>query len=298
MTQAALKLINPFLICIGALWLSSCGAPNDSAAVDWPAPSPAIWEANGPDGAHLYLMGTIHALPAGVEWRTPAFEEAFANADILIVEIGDLGSAEDARMQFERRAYSEGLPPLMARIPRQSRESVDSLLEKTGFSAGDFDETETWAAAMQLSNAVRTGDPENGVDRALIASGKRVKSLESYASQFDRFDRLSDEAQSQMLLDVAEDASLPGRGSERIEAWLTGDLDTLQSDSDRGILSNPELRGVLQTERNHLFVEKIRKEIAATGKVPFVAVGAVHMLGPDGLPALLNAEGYTLRRLQ
>jgi uncharacterized protein YbaP (TraB family) len=34
------------------------------------------------------------------------------------------------------------------------------------------------------------------------------------------------------------------------------------------------------------------------GARPFVAVGLAHLVGHDGLPAMLSAQGYTVTRLQ
>ena len=76
--------------------LAACGGPEE----DWPPPSPALWEVSGPDGETGWLFGTIHALPEGVEWETPALEAALDRADALVVEVANLGE--------------DGLPALLA----------------------------------------------------------------------------------------------------------------------------------------------------------------------------------------
>ena len=68
--------------------------------------------------------------------------------------------------------------------------TLTALMQRAGMDDADFWDTETWAAALLLSNAVRDSDTANGVDRDLLDDGKPVEALESFAGQFARFDAL------------------------------------------------------------------------------------------------------------
>ena len=94
--------------------------------------------------------------------------------------------------------------------------------------------------------------------------------------------------------DEGEAADDPARG---LELWLAGDMDGLEALGRAGMLGDPELREALLDARNHAWMNRIAP-LVAEGRRPFVAVGAAHMLGAGGLPALLAARGYTVRRVQ
>ena len=286
-------MIRLLLALAGALALAACGAPENRT---WPAPSPALWQVSGEHGERAWLFGTIHALPDGVVWRTRQIEQAFADSDLLMVEIGNLGDARDAQRAFE--AFAKGPPqsPLSTRVAPADRPALTALMARAGLTDDDFWNVETWAAALMLSNAARDSETGNGVDRALLAEGKPVEGLESYTQQFDRFDRLPAEDQRALLAGVAHEAQAE-RADERIVAWLTGDLAALERQMNGEFLGSPGLRGPLLVERNHDFASRIAGAIEQRRR-PFVAVGAGHMIGPDGLPALLAARGYTVTRLR
>jgi len=285
-------VIGRLLALAGALALASCGAPER----EWPAPSPALWEVTGADGARGWLFGTIHALPDGTEWDTPALDAAMSGAGVLVVEIAALGDARAATSAFDRLAHSPGLPPLTQRVRPADRAALDAALERAGRDEADFASTESWAAALEIANATRSGEAGNGADRVLLARGLPVIGLESHAGQFAVFDRLAPDDQAVLL---AETARAVGSNDERrlAEAWLAGDLAPIEAESARGILADPELREALLTARNRAWAGRIDR-LLASGRRPFVAVGTAHMLGEDGLPALLAARGYTVRRIQ
>ena len=280
-----------------ALALAACGteAPNDSAR-DWPEPSPALWELSGRHGEKAWLFGTIHALPDGAEWRTPAFERAFAASDLVMVEIGDLGNSSSAAKAFDTFAETQGLPALSVRLAPADRPALIKLMKRAGMDDADFWDLETWAAALILASAVRESEPGNGVDRDLLDDGKRVEALETFAGQFARFDALDETAQRELLAGIVREAE-SGKADERVSAWLTGDLAELEEEMEGAFLRQPALRETLLVERNEYFAARIAETVEERHR-PFVAVGAGHMLGPDGLPALLAARGYTVRRVQ
>ncbi len=278
-----------------ALLLVACELAPGTAGREWPPPSPALWEVREGGRPVAYLFGTVHALPEGLEWRTPALERALAGADVLMVEIAELDDAGRAEDAFERVSDSPGLPPLPRRLPASARGEVLALIERADRDADDFAATETWAAALMLASATRRNDPAHGVERSLLDEAETVIGLETFADQFARFDRLSQTAQNQLLLAVAADARADTTG--RIEAWLTGDLAALDRLAMGPIASSPELRETLVTGPNRAWGARIIRQIE-TGRRPFVAVGAGHMLGRDGLPALLARAGYKVRRLQ
>lgn len=281
------------LAALAALaWLAACGEP----AHDWPDASPALWEVSGPEGEKGWLFGTIHALPDGVAWRTPAIEAVLEQAGVLVVEVSNLGDAEAASQAFTAFAAGQGLPPLLERVPAEDRPALAAALERADLDPNDLAATESWAAALLIANGLRSGETGNGVDRALLSRGFEVIALESYPAQFSIFDRLAPEDQSVLLVETVENA----RGDNElalVEAWLTGDLAAIEREAESGFLADPELRQALLTGRNHAWVERI-VPLLAQNRRPLVAVGTVHLIGPDGLAALLEARGYTVRRIQ
>jgi uncharacterized protein YbaP (TraB family) len=273
------------------LVLAGCGQGHK-----WPDPSPALWEVTGPGGQHAWLFGTVHALPAGMEWRTGKIDDALAKSSVLVVEIADLSDADAAKAAFYRLSTTPGQPPLTQRVPADSRAAVASLLKQAGLGDDAFPQTETWGAALVLAARVDSGDPANGVDRALIAGAKRVVGLETFEQQYGVFDRLAPADQADLLAATARDAGADTADKQAVE-WLTGDTAALERDSATGVLADPELRQALQIGRNLGWDTRI-EQMLADGEAPFVAVGAAHMFGGQGLPALLAAHGYTVRRVE
>lgn len=284
------------LILAGALWLTGCSAPDPFEDHDWPRASPALWHVTGVDGAQAWLFGTVHALPDGAHWQSDAVDQAFAASDVLLVEIADLGDGAKAASEFRRRAFVSGLPPLLDRVSAQDKPSIEALVERSGASLADLDGMKSWGAALMLSSAVRSSKPENGVDRALLTRGKPVRGLESFGSQYQLFDRLAEQDQIDLLLAVAQEAQAHDP-VPALESWLTGDLAGLETLAQGGMLADPELRAALLDTRNREWADKVA-EAMQSGEKPFVAVGAAHMLGPNGLPGLLQMQGLSVRRLQ
>lgn len=285
-------MIGRFVATAAALLLTACGTEptrNDAG------PAPALWEVTDGEGHKGWLFGTVHALPDGVEWQTPLLLSTVDESGVLVVEVSDIGASNMAQQAFAALAASRGLPPLLSRVPAADRPALAAALERGNLDESDLASTETWAAALMLANAERTGEVANGVDRALLARGLPVMSLESFAEQFAIFDGLAEADQQVLLVETAEDAD--GEEQAMAEAWAAGDTKALQREIDTGFLTDPELREALLVGRNRAWAEEVAPLIAR-GRRPFVAVGAGHLLGPDGLPALLEAQGFTVKRLQ
>ena len=282
-------MIRLVLALAGALLLAACGEPER----EWPEPKPALWEMVSPEGRRGWLFGTIHSLPLEVRWRTPALEGALANSGVLVVEVVDVGDTAKAESVFERFARNESLAPLSQRVAPEDRADLAAFLDRAGSGERDFATTDTWAAALMLANRARQLEAGQNVDRALVDVRSEVVGLESHAVQYALFDALPPEEQADLLMALARDT---GGEAERIEAWLTGDLAALERASDP-LLGDPGLRTALQTGRNARWAPRIAEMVEA-GRRPFVAVGTAHLFGEQSLPSLLEACGYTVRRIQ
>lgn len=274
-----------------ALLLGACSPSADPA-------SPALWRVDGPGGQRAWLFGTIHALERPVLWRSAKVDAALAQSDRIAVEIADQRAIPAA---FARRANSPGLPPLSARVAPSLRPALNKLLEEADASESQFATTETWAVALSLARAGGGGlDPKHGVDRAVIAAaaGRPVVELEGADGQLAVFDTLPEREQRDLLEAVLRDAgSLQTESGSLAAAWRKGDMATIERETRRGLLADPELRDALFTRRNRRWADRIAAMLAS-GQRPFVAVGGAHMAGADGLPAMLEAEGLRVTRVQ
>lgn len=266
-----------------------------------PAPreaDPALWRVEDARGNAGWLFGTIHSSDRPLEWRTPKVAAAFGQSGAVMVEVGNLADEAEVAATFARLARSEGEPPLSARIAPADRPALAALLKKAGRADGDFAGLDTWAAALTLARAgAKDEDSRNGVDRAVIAAaGQRpVVELEGAAAQLGLFDALPEREQRDLLGAVVAEAAGPER--DLAKSWRTGDMAAIEQETRSGLLADPQLREVLFTGRNRRWSARIASSVHSGAK-PFVAVGAAHMAGPEGLPAMLEAQGFTVTRVE
>ena len=289
-------------LIVGAMLLALGGCRTDPPDIlDGGDDAPLLWEIRDQAGAvRGWLFGTIHALPDGARWRTQRLEQVVDQADLLVVEIATLEDREKMAQIFTRLATSPALPDIGMRVPESSRPALFGLIDQTDYTAADFAQIETWAAALILAQAGDSGDASNGADRALLNdfAGRKVHEFEGTEKQLVIFDTLPEADQRDLLLAVMEEVRANEGDPERLRrAWLAGDAETLETAASTGLMEDPELREALLVMRNRDWVGQL-DAILASGERPLVAVGTAHLLGPDGLPTLLARRGYTTRRIQ
>ena len=261
-------------------------------------PKPALWAIESASGDTLgWLFGTIHVLPDNRPWRSAAVVEAITHADLLVVEAADLDPSALKAAEGKLANPVEG-PPLAARLPAALRPDLAALEARKGVRFGSLDSTETWAAALALAASARKSQGTH-VDRELLADfrARPVLALEGAQRQLMIFDALPEREQRDLLAAVVAEAAADGAQEKRlVEAWRAGDLAALSPVLRTGILADRELSQALLVDRNRAWTSAVAK-ILRNGRRPLVAVGAAHMLGPEGMPALLARRGLKVRRV-
>jgi hypothetical protein len=285
-----------------ALAMAGCAAPAVDAKAG--APRPALWKVSDADTT-IYLFGTIHLLPEGKTWRTPAFDKALAAADELVLEIANVGDPVASAQAMTKLGISPGLPPFRERVPEAKRAALDAMIAESGYPAAVFDRLETWAGALPLLGVTfkRLGlDPASGVETTLTEgwkkSGKPVRGLETIEEQLGFFDTMPEAEQREFLEGVLEPSDAAAKQFKAmLEAWSKGDeaaMDRAFSDEQN---LTPALRQVLLTRRNARWADWLDARMDRPGTV-FVAVGAGHLAGPDKVQAFLKKHGHKAKRVQ
>ncbi len=279
--------------------LAACGAakppPVEPAKV-------ALWAISDSTGVHGWLLGTVHSLPPGTQWRRPAIDSALTGADRLVLEIGEPLNPQIAGEALGRLAFTPGLPPPSERVGPKFRGDLSRVYKDLTLNDAQFKDQESWAVALQIAaiGGLKQGmEPESGVEPELrkVIGAKPVTGLETIDSQFGIFDTLPPRAQSVLLEQVAHEAAdNHDDDKDMLALWMRGDELGIAREAQTGFLADPELRAALLTRRNLAWADQINAMLKAGAK-PFVAVGAAHVAGIDGLPRLLEARGWLVKRV-
>ena len=295
------------LAAVGAVSLAACGTtqatPEAAVASAASGPRPALWKLADADTT-IYLFGTIHLLPEGLEWRTPLLDQAIAASDALVLETVLDDPTKSARAMMAA-GMSPGLPPIVERVPADKRAALEKMIAGSGVPSAVLDRMETWAAGLTLLavSFQQLGlDPSLGVEKGLTgeykASSKPVSGLETVEQQFGFFDNLSEESQRLFLAGVADDpAATRAEFAEMLRAWTAGDTEAIARTFDNEASMSAELRSVLMQQRNAAWAEWLAKRLEQPGTV-MVAVGAGHLVGKDSVQTMLAAKGLETTRLQ
>ena len=118
------------------------------------------------------------------------------------------------------------------------------------------------------------------------AEGKAIQGLETVEFQLNLFDQLPASIQEQFLLQTLEDLKTLGQEvHDLVQAWKHGNVHELESLLD-GMSEYPELHQALVVNRNQDWLPHIEDALQEKSPV-LVVVGALHLLGKDGLVKLL-----------
>lgn len=252
----------------------------------------------------LYLAGSVHALGADAYPLSAAYENAFKAAGTLVEEI-DLAEAEQlaaAPLLLAKGLYTDGRT-FESAVARDTASLVATRLKGTGIPIEMIRSMKPWMVMLLITafEAQKAGlDAALGLDKYFFdkarAAGKPVLGLETAESQIDRFDKMPESLQEQMLRSTLSELEVQRNSvAAMIGAWRSGDAAALEK---MALSSFDEYRGAyisLIVERNNNWVPQI-EACMAKPQPCFVVVGAAHLVGPDGLLTLLKKKGYTIEQ--
>jgi uncharacterized protein YbaP (TraB family) len=285
---------------IAALAASACADARTAAPSE-----PAVFAVRDADST-VYLYGTVHVRPNGADWGGPIAHAALASASDVWTEM-DISPETDAHGQQLARQLSAAPAdrPLSSLLTPAENARLRALCTHLHIDPGALEHLQPWAASLTLTllPIMQAGyDPQSGVDRDVDAYADahrlREHAFETIDEQLGFLANLSPQLQHQMLLEAIDEAAQgPSEIAEMTRAWERGDTDALQrSVVDETHRDYPELYQVLFVRRNAAWLPIIERELAGAN-TEFIAVGAGHLLGPDGLIAQLRARGLRVERL-
>lgn len=161
-----------------------------------------------------------------------------------------------------------------------------------------------WYAGITLTlmPALRAGyNPLAGVEMLLQSDARlrkrRVRGLETMEEQLRLFSELSEQDQIDFLMETLDDVDKGIAHLKEMEAsWSAGDLAALEKDGIEEMRSEaPELYARLLVNRNKNWSAQIARMLQKPGE-RFVAVGALHLLGPDSVQVQLAKRGIRVER--
>ena len=262
-----------------------------------------LWKVTGKGGV-VYLVGSVHLLPKDFYPLNPLLETAYKDSDLLVEEV-DLAEMMAPEMQLS----------LLTRGQLPSSDSLDKILSPTtmellkkrldtlGALAQPLMRLRPWLLALMIDSLEwqKQGfDPNFGLDKHFYDQAKEdnkaVKGLETVNDQISIFESMSARQQDQLLAETLKDIETEQANlNKMIAAWRIGDAAAVEKIVLTDIQKESDLYQRLLVNRNKNWLPRIEELFARKGHA-LVVVGAAHLVGPDGLLAMLEAKGYTIEQ--
>jgi uncharacterized protein YbaP (TraB family) len=260
-----------------------------------------LWRIEGLGAEPDYVYGTIHIEDPRVLDLPRAVSEAFGATDRLVMELepdaatlGELGAA---------MTYPDG-QNLKAALGGDLYRRATAALAERGVPEAIARNMRPWAVLIALN----TPKAQTGLAMDIVLylqamqEGKRVQGLESAAEQVAVFADMPADVQVRLLRDTVESLDQLDKVYQTlVQAYLKEDLAGMQVLNDDAMAISDAatqalVRKRLITDRNHRMVERMLPWLRESSA--FVAVGALHLTGPEGILQLLSDRGYRVTRVR
>lgn len=262
--------------------------------------SPAMWKVSDSDSS-VYLFGSIHVFTRDVNWRTPLLDTEVRAADHVYFELllDQQAYATMGRAMLVEGRLRDGRKLWDLLTPEQAGE-LRTALTAAGLDQATFERMTPWMAELMLSSALIQG-AQAGVETTLFSEvePERQRGLETAEEQLGFMAEGSEADQVENLMRSVRLMGAPGSDAfveEMMSAWESGDVEALyrmNSDEETGTADRYD---VLITGRNTRWTTRIAQMLADNDEA-LVVVGAGHLVGPGGVPALLAERGFEVERV-
>ena len=254
-----------------------------------------LWKVEGKGiKEHVFLFGTIHLIDKEYFYFPEELKSLVQNSDQIILEIGDLNQTDVLKhVMLTEGSFFDYFNP----------EQTDSIIEwantELGINEAQFRLTinkmkpfVVVQMAAQMGNNKEMESYELTIQRLATEKNIPVLGLETVESQMGIFDRMDSLQQNEMVMETIRTF----QEQDSISAELYKTYSSQNVDEMYSIIASEPMLQEMQTElldnRNLAWIPKIKK--LSKKKNTFVAVGAGHLGGPNGVIRLLEREGYVL----
>ena len=253
----------------------------------------------------MFIAGTMHVLSAD-DYPLPAsFEAAYEQSSRLIFET-DMARLESPQFQqylLAELSYSDGRN-LQQVLHKDTYRALTQFFSDRGVPMTSIDNFKPGMVAtlMAMTELQRLGLTGAGVDKHLSQRAdnehKAKGQLETVEEQIDFIANMGVGREDEMLAyNLADMERLPDLWQVMKQAWRSGDLTALEEIAATPLRDDfPEVYKTLLVDRNNAWLPQI-EVLSTTAEVEFVLVGMLHLVGDDGLLAMLASRGYKITQL-
>jgi uncharacterized protein YbaP (TraB family) len=262
------------------------------------------WKATKGSGL-VYLVGSVHMLTSDFYPLAPSLDVAFKDSDLLVEE-ANLAEMLSPNTQFT--LLSRGMLPAGQTIDTVISPATLALMNKhsgpLGMPIEALKQFKPWFLAMTIEAAEwqKAGfDAELGLDKHFFdraqIDNKMIQGLETTEFQISLFDGMTKDQQDHFLAETLKSIETETASVGKLAAaWKAGDAATVERMVLADVKSDPVVYERLLVARNRTWLPKI-EALFSRPRHAFVVVGAAHLVGPDGIVAVLKAKGYQVTQL-
>jgi uncharacterized protein len=287
----------PFALTLSAL----CAWPG-MAASDKPAPitdKSLMWELTGNGLSQpSYLFGTIHINCKNRLKFSPKRQEIFAKSQQVYLELDfDDPTLQKQIGQNTQMPPGKNLQKLLT--PKQYKQARKYFADKLKLPLDFFSTTRPFILAS-LATPSGLKCPVDSWEEVIVKMAKQkkleVRGLESVKDQFAVFNTISLKEEAAMLMEVINN---PAKNKQDflklIAAYNNEDLNQLEKIT-KADPKDKKFNTSLLDDRNRKWIPIITRE--AKSKPTFFGFGAAHLVGSEGVIALLQKAGYTVKPIK
>ncbi len=251
-----------------------------------------------------YIGGTVHILSESNYPLPSEYDQAYAKADVLVIETDTASLTEPENMQalMQMAVYPDG-----ETIAQHLSSRVYKKLTKT---LGTYSIPVAGVAKLKpglLSSVItaiqfqQMGYTAEGVDsfyyNKAVEDNKDVLFLESLNAQIDFLCSMGEGIEDEFILSMLEDMDKTKEYMDAMVAsWEKGESEVIETSAQEMKAAFPEIYKTLLSDRNRTWIDLLNTYLEDK-PIEFVLFGAMHLYGEDGVLELLKADGCVVEQL-